>query len=46
MKQRTFADADYAGKCEQTREEMILMKMDQLVPRKGLTAPFLPELNT
>ncbi|TPG64656.1 IS5 family transposase [Pseudomonas arsenicoxydans] len=36
MKQMTFADAEYAGKRKQTRKEMFLIEMDQVVPWKGL----------
>ena len=32
MKQMTFADAEYAGKCKQTRKELFLIEMDQVVP--------------
>ncbi|BAW24044.1 ISPssy, transposase [Pseudomonas putida] len=38
MKQMTFADAEYAGKCKQTREEFFLMEMDQVAPWEGLMA--------
>ena len=36
MKQITFADAEYAGKCKQTRRELFLIEMDRVVPCKGL----------
>ena len=39
MKQMTFADAEYAGKRKQTRKELFLIEMDQVVPWKGLIAP-------
>lgn len=45
MKQMTFADAEYAGKRKQTRKELFLIEMDQVVPWKGLIAliePFYP----
>lgn len=38
MKQLTFADAEYAGKRKQTRKELFLIEMDQVVPWKGLIA--------
>ncbi|HCF4082318.1 IS5 family transposase [Pseudomonas aeruginosa] len=38
MKQMTFADAEYAGKRKQTRKELFLIEMDQVVPWKGLVA--------
>ncbi|MCW1936850.1 IS5 family transposase [Pseudomonas sp. MDMC_285] len=38
MKQMTFADAEYAGKRKQTRKELFLIEMDQVVPWKGLFA--------
>ena len=31
MKQMTFADAEYAGKRKQTRRELFLIEMDQVV---------------
>ncbi len=34
MKQMTFADAEYAGKRKQTRKELFLIEMDQVVPWK------------
>jgi len=34
----TFADAEYAGKRKQTRKELFLIEMDQVVPWKGLIA--------
>ena len=36
MKQMTFADAEYAGKRKQTRKELFLIEMDQVVPWQGL----------
>ncbi|MDH1210546.1 IS5 family transposase [Pseudomonas chengduensis] len=45
MKQMTFADAEYAGKRKQTRKELFLIEMDQVVPWKGLIAliePYYP----
>ena len=42
MKQMTFADAEYAGKRKQTRKELFLIKMDQVVPWKGLIALIEP----
>ena len=36
MKQMTFADAEYASKHKQTRKELFLIEMDQVVPWKGL----------
>ncbi|MDF9773275.1 IS5 family transposase [Pseudomonas baetica] len=36
MKQMTFADAEYAGKRKQTRKELFLIEMDQVVPWKSL----------
>lgn len=36
MKQMTFADAQYASKCKQTRKELFLIEMDQVVLWKGL----------
>ncbi|GGL61267.1 hypothetical protein GCM10009091_48720 [Pseudomonas brenneri] len=38
MKQMTFADAEYVGKRKQTRKELFLIEMDQVVPWKGLIA--------
>ncbi|SEE30542.1 IS5 family transposase [Pseudomonas anguilliseptica] len=46
MKQMTFADAEYAGKRKQTRKELFLIEMDQVVPWKGLNAliePYYPK---
>ncbi|SOS31086.1 transposase (plasmid) [Pseudomonas syringae pv. cerasicola] len=46
MKQMTFADAEYAGKRKQTRKELFLIEMDQVVPWKGLIAliePYYPK---
>ena len=42
MKQMTFADAEYAGKRKQTRKELFLIEMDQVVPWKGLIALIKP----
>lgn len=45
MKQLSFADAEYAGKCKQTRRERFLIEMDQVVPWQALTAliePYYP----
>ncbi|KAF1307427.1 IS5 family transposase [Pseudomonas putida] len=36
MKQMTFADAEYAGKRKQTRKELFLIEMNQVVPWQGL----------
>ena len=36
MKQMTFADAEYAGKGKQTRKELFLIEMEQVVPWQGL----------
>jgi len=38
MMQMTFADAEYAGKRKQTRKELFLIEMDQVVPWQGLIA--------
>uniref|UniRef100_UPI0039883FF3 IS5 family transposase n=1 Tax=Pectobacterium cacticida TaxID=69221 RepID=UPI0039883FF3 len=38
MKQMTFADAEYADKRKQTRKELFLIEMEQVVPWKGLVA--------
>lgn len=38
IKQMTFADAEYAGKRKQTRKELFLVDMDQVVPWKDLIA--------
>ncbi|MNK92934.1 Transposase DDE domain protein [compost metagenome] len=46
MKQMTFADAEYAGKRKQTRKELFLIEMDQVVPWNGfikLIEPFYPK---
>ena len=46
MKQMTFADAEYAGKRKQTRKELFLIEMDQVVPWNGLIKliePFHPK---
>ncbi|EBV3304297.1 IS5 family transposase [Salmonella enterica subsp. enterica serovar Enteritidis] len=42
MKQMTFADAEYAGKRKQTRKELFLIEMDQVVPWAGLIALIEP----
>jgi IS5 family transposase len=42
MKQMTFADAEYASKRKQTRKELFLIEMDQVVPWKGLIALIEP----
>ena len=42
MKQMTFADAEYTGKRKQTRKELFLIEMDQVVPWKGLIALIEP----
>ncbi len=42
MKQMTFADAEYADKRKQTRKELFLIEMDQVVPWKGLIALIEP----
>ncbi|HGF3997686.1 TPA: IS5 family transposase, partial [Escherichia coli] len=42
MKQMTFADAEYAGKGKQTRKELFLIEMGQVVPWKGLIALIEP----
>ena len=36
MKQMIFADAEYAGKGKQTRKELFLIEMGQVVPWNGL----------
>ena len=36
LKQMTFADAEYAGKRKQTRKELFLIEMDQVVALEGL----------
>ena len=38
----TFADAEYAGKRKQTRKELFLIEMDQVVPWKGLIGLIKP----
>jgi IS5 family transposase len=46
MTQMTFADAEYAGKRKQTRKELFLIEMDQVVPWNGLVKliePFYPK---
>lgn len=42
MKQMAFADAGYAGRCEQTRKGLFLIERDQVVPWKGLIALIEP----
>ena len=42
MKQMTFADAEYAGKRKQTRKELFLIEMEQVVPWQGLIALIEP----
>lgn len=42
MKQLSFADAEYAGKRKQTRKELFLIEMDQVVPWSGLIALIEP----
>ncbi|MBD1549831.1 IS5 family transposase [Pseudomonas sp. C2L12B] len=42
MKQMTFVDAEYAGRRKQTRKELFLIEMDQVVPWKGLLALIEP----
>jgi IS5 family transposase len=39
----TFANAEYAGKRKQTRKELFLIEMDQVVPWKGLIEPHYPK---
>ena len=36
MKQISFADAEYAGNRKQSRKELFLIEMDQVVPWAGL----------
>ena len=43
MKQMTFADAEYAGKRKQTRKELFLIEMEQVVPWQGLIEPHYPK---
>ncbi len=38
MKQMTFADAESAGMCEQTRNELFLIEKNQVIPWKDLIA--------
>lgn len=33
MTQMTFADAKYVGKRKQTRKKLLLIEMDQVLPR-------------
>ena len=42
MKHMTFADAEYAGKRKQTRKELFLIEMNQVVPWQGLIALIEP----
>ena len=42
MKQMTFGDAEYAGKRKQTRREIFLAEMEQVVPWKSLVALIEP----
>ncbi|MEC6746894.1 IS5 family transposase [Pseudomonas qingdaonensis] len=42
MRQMTFADAEYAGKRKQTRKELFLIEMNQVVPWQGLIALIEP----
>ena len=42
MKQMTFADAEYSGKRKQTRKELFLIEMNQVVPWQGLIALIEP----
>lgn len=45
MSQMSFGDAQYAGKRKQTRRELFLGEMEQVVPWKSLTNlidPFYP----
>lgn len=42
MKQMIFADAEYAAKRKQTRKELFLIEMDQMVPWSGLIALIEP----
>jgi IS5 family transposase len=42
MKQMSFADAEYAGKRKQTRKELFLIDMDQVVPWNGLIKLIVP----
>ncbi|WP_415915635.1 hypothetical protein [Pseudomonas amygdali] len=48
MKQMTFADAEYAGKRKQTRKELFLIEMDQvLIPDSlDVLTQFLVTLRT
>ena len=39
MKQMSFSDAEYAGKRKQTRKELFLSEMDQVVPCKRSINP-------
>lgn len=42
MKQMTSADAEYTGKRKQTRQELLLIEMGQVVPWKGLITLIIP----
>lgn len=42
MTQLTFSDAEYAGKRKQTRREVFLAEMDQVVPWTALLALIEP----
>ena len=42
MKQITFADAEYPNKRKQTRKELFLKEMEQVVPWKGLAGLIEP----
>ncbi|MBL8499651.1 MAG: transposase, partial [Nitrosomonas sp.] len=42
MKQITFADAEYSNKRKQTRKELFLKEMEQVVPWKGLIGMIEP----
>ena len=46
MKQLSFSDAEYSGKCKRTRREVFLAEMDQVVPwvrLVGLIEPVYPK---
>lgn len=42
MKRISFTDAEYAGKCKQTRRARFLIEMNPVVPWKGLIALIEP----
>lgn len=42
MRQLTFSDAEYAGKRKQTRREVFLTEMDQVMPWDALLALIEP----